>query len=178
MRKLANEELGRLEPEGYRKADKFDLVVVLDNLRSMHNVGAAFRTADAFRIRKLWLTGITACPPHREIHKAALGATETVDWEYEQSPATAVKRLQDEGYTLLAIEQAEGSQLLDRFVPDSQKKYALVFGNEVFGVSDEVMALCDGSLEIPQFGTKHSLNVSVSVGVLVWDFFQKSKPSL
>jgi tRNA G18 (ribose-2'-O)-methylase SpoU len=139
----------------------------------MHNVGATFRTADAFRIEKIYLTGITAKPPHREINKAALGSTESVDWEYVEHPINAIQELKEKGYQIIAIEQADQSIDLKIFDPRSGEKYALVFGNEVFGVSDEVIKLCDECVEIPQYGTKHSLNVSVSVGVVVWDFFQK-----
>lgn len=168
MRKLKNEELGRVSPEDFKSMEKFPIVVILDNIRSMHNVGATFRTSDAFKVAKIYLTGITAIPPHRDIQKAALGATETVAWEYVINPEDAVQKLRDEGFTIIAVEQAEQSIRLDTFVPDQHKKYALVFGNEVFGVTDAVMNLADDALEIPQFGTKHSLNVSVSVGVILW----------
>lgn len=175
MRKTKNEELDRLSIDEFKNAQKTPLVLVLDNLRSMHNVGAAFRTADAFAIEKIYLCGITAQPPHREIHKTALGATDSVDWTHEQDTVALCKQLQQEGYEVLAVEQANQSHSLESFQPDPDKKYALVFGNEVFGVSDEVVAVVDQCLEIPQFGTKHSINVSVSIGVVLWDLLSKLK---
>ncbi len=175
MRKTKNEELDRLSIEEFKKTQKTPLVLVLDNLRSMHNVGAAFRTADAFAIEKIYLCGITAQPPHREIHKTALGATDSVDWTHTRDTVALCKQLQQEGYQVLAVEQADQSHSLERFQPDPDKKYALVFGNEVFGVSDEVVAVVDQCLEIPQFGTKHSINVSVSIGVVLWDLLSKLK---
>lgn len=175
MRKTKNEELDRLSIEEFKKSEKTPLVLVLDNLRSMHNVGSAFRTADAFAIEKIYLCGITAQPPHREIHKTALGATDSVSWVYEKDTTALCKQLQQEGYEVLAVEQAHQSLSLESFRPASDKKYALVFGNEVFGVSDEVVAVVDQCLEIPQFGTKHSLNVSVSMGVVLWDLISKLK---
>jgi 23S rRNA (guanosine2251-2'-O)-methyltransferase len=168
MKKLKLEELNRLSVEEFQEAEKTPLALVLDNVRSMNNVGSAFRTADAFALEKLYLCGITATPPHREIQKTSLGAEQAVAWEHAESTATLCKKLQEEGYTVLAVEQAEGSTILHRFSPSKEAKYALVFGNEVFGVDDEVMQLADGCLEIPQFGTKHSLNISVSIGVVVW----------
>ncbi len=168
MKKLKLEELNRLSIEEFQEAEKTPLVLVLDNVRSMNNVGSAFRTADAFALEKLYLCGITATPPHREIQKTALGAEQAVAWEHVQDTASLCRKLQEEGYQVLAVEQAVGSTMLNNFVPSKGTKYALVFGNEVFGVDDEVMKIVDGCLEIPQFGTKHSLNISVSIGVVVW----------
>jgi len=173
MRKTKNEELDRLTIDEFRQTEKVPLVLVLDNLRSMHNVGAAFRTADAFAIEKIYLCGITAQPPHREIHKTALGATDSVSWAHEADTTSLCQRLQQDGYEVLAVEQASESTSLETFQPADGKKYALVFGNEVFGVSDEVVAAVDQCLEIPQFGTKHSINVSVSIGVVLWDLVSK-----
>lgn len=175
MRKLKNEELKRLSPDEFKAAAKTPIVVVLDNIRSMNNIGSAFRTSDAFLIDEIILTGITAQPPHRDIHKTALGATDTVSWRYFSKSEDAIQGLKSEGYTILAIEQAERSEKLHKFAPNPAHKYALVFGNEVMGVSDEVMELVDGCLEIPQLGSKHSLNISVSIGVILWDFAQKLK---
>lgn len=172
MQKLKNEELNRITPAEYKIARKTPIVVVLDNIRSMNNIGAAFRTADAFLVEKIILTGITAQPPHREIHKTALGATESVPWTYIEQPTQAIMALQKEDYWVLAVEQARGSTMLHNFTPQVGK-YALVFGNEVKGVSDEVMQRVDGCLEIPQGGTKHSLNISVSIGIVLWDISQK-----
>lgn len=176
MRKLKNEELGRLSTEEVKSAKKIPVVVILDNIRSMHNVGSAFRTSDGFRIQKMILSGITARPPHRDINKAALGAQETVLWEYYNNVIDAVEYLKKEGYKIFAIEQAEGSTSLESFTPLSSEKYVFVFGNEVFGVSEEVMKVVDGSIEIPQFGAKHSFNISVSVGIVLWDTYSKLKP--
>ena len=173
MRKIKNEELNRLSVADYKALEKAPIVLVLDNIRSMHNVGAAFRTADAFAIEEIVLCGITAQPPHRDIRKTALGATESVDWRYEKEVVSACKSLQAQGYQVLAIEQADESTSLEDFQPAAEQKYALVFGNEVFGVTDEVVATADGCLEIPQFGTKHSLNVSVSVGVVLWELVSR-----
>ncbi len=175
MRKLKITELNRLTQEGFKEAEKIPLVVVLDNVRSLHNVGSVFRTSDAFLVEKVCLCGITACPPHAEIHKTALGAENTVEWVYFEDTCEAVKQLKSEGYSTLAIEQAEGSVLLNEFIPDKHKKYAVVLGNEVKGVLQEAIDLCDSCIEIPQFGTKHSLNVSVTAGIIIWDFFQKLK---
>lgn len=168
-RKIPNRELHRLTPQAFHDAPRRPLVLVLDNIRSQHNIGAAFRTSDAFALEKIYLCGITACPPSAEMHKSALGAEETMDWEYAAQTLDVVKRLHAEGYTVYAVEQVEGSISLERFKPDGRKT-ALVFGNEVKGVQQEVVDACDGSLEIPQFGTKHSINVSVSVGVVLWHF--------
>ena len=149
------------------------LVVVLDNVRSLHNVGSVFRTSDAFRVEGICLCGITAVPPQPEIHKTALGAEDSVEWTYYKETIDAVNYLKTQGYTVLAIEQAQGSTLLDSFVPDVSKRYAVVLGNEVKGVQQEVVDSCDGCIEIPQFGTKHSLNVSVTAGIIVWEFARK-----
>ncbi|RKQ50311.1 SpoU rRNA methylase family protein [Roseivirga pacifica] len=173
MRKLKNEELNRLSPEEFESTEKNPIVLVLDNVRSMHNVGSAFRTGDAFAVEEIVLCGITATPPHREIHKTALGATDTVKWKHEKDTVAACKALQAEGYRLLAVEQADNSTSLETFSPQADEKLALVFGNEVFGVADEVITMADGCLEIPQYGTKHSLNISVSIGVVVWDVVSK-----
>lgn len=173
MKKLKLEELGRISVDQFKEAEKIPVCIVLDNVRSLHNVGSAFRTADAFRIEKIYLTGITGTPPHREIQKSALGATESVAWEYIESSANAVQQLKDQGYTIVIIEQTTESKPLHNFAPESGKKYCLVFGNEVDGVSTEVIALGDIALEIPQIGTKHSLNVSVCLGIVCWEFFRK-----
>lgn len=173
FRKLLNSELPRLTPQDFKAAEKTPLVLVLDNVRSQHNIGAAFRTADAFRVAKIYLCGICAVPPSAEIHKAALGAEDTVDWHYEQDTLALVQALKQEGYTLVAVEQAENSVQLHHFTPERDKKYALIFGNEVKGVQQQVVNTCDLAVEIPQWGTKHSLNVSVSIGVVLWDIVGK-----
>ena len=167
-RKLLNSELGRLSVDQYREAEKSPLAIVLDNVRSQHNVGSAFRTCDSFRIGKLYLCGICACPPSPEIHKSALGAEFSVDWEYCRETPDLIRRLKGEGFTIVSVEQAENSTSLDKFKPEEGKKYAYVFGNEVKGVSQEVVDGSDFCVEIPQFGTKHSLNVSVSIGIVLW----------
>ncbi len=172
-RKLLNSELNRLSPEAFKQVEKRPLVLVLDNVRSQHNIGAAFRTADAFCVEKIFLCGICAVPPSAEIHKSALGAEDTVDWQYTDQIQDAVRQLQQDGYTLIAIEQAEQSISLDTFRPEKGKKYALIFGNEVKGVQQSVVDVCEACIEIPQQGTKHSLNVSVSIGVVLWDFVCK-----
>ena len=172
-RKLLNAELQRLSPQAYKTALKLPVVLVLDNIRSQHNIGAAFRTADAFCIEQICLCGISAIPPTAEIHKSALGAEDSVPWSYFSDATEAVRQLRHEGYAVLAIEQVLGACSLDRFIPQKDTKYALVFGNEVRGVQQEVVDLCDGYVEIPQSGTKHSLNVSVSIGVVLWDFLVK-----
>lgn len=174
MRKLKNEELGRLEPEEFKKVKKLNACIILDDIRSLNNVGSAFRTSDAFLVEKIWLCGITGTPPHREINKTALGATETVDWAHEQDILSLIAKLKKEGWIIASIEQADKSTSLDQFQPDPEKRYAFVFGNEVFGVKDEVVKASDLVLEIPQFGTKHSLNISVSLGIVVWDFVVKT----
>lgn len=173
MKKLSMDELNRLSVDEYKEAEKSPLVIILDNIRSLNNVGSAFRTADAFRISKIYLCGITGTPPHRDIQKTALGATESVDWEYAASTLDAVARLKKEGYEICALEQVDKSTLLHHFHPAPTKKYALVFGNEVFGVEEEVILASDHVLEIPQMGTKHSLNISVSMGIAIWDVIAK-----
>jgi tRNA G18 (ribose-2'-O)-methylase SpoU len=173
MRKIENSELNRLSVNEFKKSKKIPLVIILDNIRSQHNIGSVFRTSDAFRIEKIYLCGITATPPHREIHKAALGATESVDWQYIENTGTLIQQLKEEGYTIFAIEQAEGSILVDDFQYDYTAPLAVVFGNEVNGVDEEVMELVDGSIEIPQYGTKHSLNISVSAGIVIWELFKR-----
>lgn len=170
MRKLHVTEMGRISVDEFKEARKLPLVVVMDHVRSLYNVGSVFRTADAFRLEGVVLCGITATPPHPEIHKTALGAEDSVKWTYEKDTLTAVKELQEAGYTVLAIEQCEGSTMLQSFVPEEGKKYAVVMGNEVKGVQQEVVDACDGCLEIPQFGTKHSMNVSVTAGIVMWHF--------
>jgi len=175
FRKLKNEELGRKSIEEYRQAHKFPVIVILDNVRSLHNIGSVFRTADGFLAEAVFLCGITACPPHREIRKTALGATESVPWQYFKHTAEAVCKLRNEGYVILSVEQAEGSIPLDKFQPDRNSRYALIFGHEVKGVAQEIVDLSDYCVEIPQFGTKHSFNISVSAGIVLWDFFLKIK---
>ncbi len=173
MKKLSMSELGRLNPAEFKAAIKLPVVILLDNIRSLHNVGSAFRTADAFRIEKIFLTGITGIPPHREIEKTALGATNTVDWEYAEKPEDIVSRLKIEGYKILAIEQTDTSKNLQsyHFTPD--QKICLIFGNEIHGVSDAVIELADEAIEIPQAGTKHSLNISVCVGIITWEVIRQ-----
>ena len=171
MRKLTMPELNRLSLTEYQEVEKLDVIIVLDNVRSLSNIGSFFRTADAFRIGEIFLCGITACPPHREIHKTALGAEESIAWSYYPTTIECVEHLRNEGYKILAIEQVEGAVMLDQFRAEEGVKYAIIFGNEVMGVGQEVVDMCDGAIEIPQFGTKHSLNVSVSGGVVLWDFF-------
>ncbi|MET1257910.1 RNA methyltransferase [Flagellimonas sp. DF-77] len=173
MRKLANSELDRLNTDEFKKADKTPLIIILDNIRSLNNIGSVFRTADAFLIEKIYLCGITATPPHKDIRKTALGATESVAWEYRENTLSLVHALQGDGVKVLAIEQAEGAQMLHDFEPKPGQPYAIVFGNEVKGVTQDVVSACDGVIEIPQFGTKHSLNISVSTGVVVWDVWTK-----
>ncbi len=173
MKKLKLEELGRISVDQFKESEKLQVCVVLDNVRSLHNVGSAFRTADAFRIEKIYLTGITGTPPHREIQKSALGATESVTWEYVENSAKAIQDLKSHGYTIIIIEQTTESKPLHEFAPDKNSKYCLVFGNEVNGVSEEVIAQGDVAIEIPQIGTKHSLNISVCLGIVCWEFFRK-----
>lgn len=172
-KKLKLEELGRIDIETFKQVEKISLVIILDNVRSMHNVGAIFRTADAFLVEKIVLCGITPQPPHREIHKVALGATESVDWEYSENITEIIKSLKKEQYKIIAIEQTTDSQEITKFTIDGNQKYALILGNEVEGVSEEALPLCDSFLEIPQLGTKHSLNVSVCGGIVMWEFFKK-----
>jgi len=173
MKKKKLEELGRLDVEAFKKTTKIPIVLVLDNIRSLNNIGSIFRTADAFRVEKIFLCGITAQPPHRDITKTALGATDSVDWEYFEYSTKACSYLRKNGFNIIAIEQAEGSQELSQSNWEINKKYALVFGHEVNGVSDEVMTLVDQCIEIPQFGTKHSFNISVSAGIVLWDLYVK-----
>jgi len=172
MRKLKNSELNRLSVDEFKEVEKLPIIVVLDNIRSLNNIGSVFRTSDAFLIEKIYLCGITAQPPHRDIHKTALGATESVDWEYMEDTLGCVAKLQVEGYHCLAIEQAKKSVMLNDFDSSKQPKIAVVFGNEVKGVQQEVIDLCDNCVEIPQLGTKHSLNISVSAGVVLWELFR------
>ncbi|MCX6233061.1 MAG: RNA methyltransferase [Bacteroidetes bacterium] len=169
MRKLKNEELNRLTVDDFKEAEKLPLIILLDNIRSQHNIGSVFRTSDAFRIEAIYLCGITATPPNREIHKTALGATDTVKWVYFENTLSAVEKLKQENYTVYAVEQAEQSISLNDFDVMNEQKIALIFGNEVDGVSEEVMHSVDGCIEIPQFGTKHSLNISVSAGIVIWE---------
>ncbi len=167
-RKLLNIELGRVTAEEYRKLPDSGIEIILDNIRSAHNVGSVFRSADSFKADKVWLCGICATPPSAEIHKSALGAEFSVEWGYEKDTLSLVKRLKEEGYTVLSVEQTVNSVMLDKFKPETGRKYALVFGNEVDGVQQEVVDASDGVLEIPQYGTKHSLNISVSAGIVLW----------
>jgi 23S rRNA (guanosine2251-2'-O)-methyltransferase len=173
VRKLSMEELGRASVAAFKGTPKIPLVILLDNVRSLHNVGSVFRTSDAFCVEKLVLAGITGTPPHREINKTALGATESVEWEYAENAAQATQLLKRSGYTILVIEQTNKSVALQHFAPLHNAKYCLVFGNEVDGVSDSVVSLADYSLEIPQQGTKHSLNIAVCAGIVAWEFFKK-----
>jgi tRNA G18 (ribose-2'-O)-methylase SpoU len=172
-RKLLNSELGRLSREEYQTSGKMHITVVLDNIRSQHNIGAAFRTADAFSAEKIILCGICAVPPSPEIHKSALGAENSVAWEYHEKAPEAVRILKEHGYEIISVEQTENSTMLDKLPLEKDKKYALVFGNEVKGVSQDVVDMSDMVAEIPQFGTKHSLNVSVSIGVVLWEVSRK-----
>lgn len=173
MRKLENKELDRKSITAFKEATKTPIILVLDDIRSLHNIGSVFRSADAFLIEKIVLCGITATPPNKEINKTALGATETVTWEHHSNVLEVIENLKKEDVIVLAIEQVESAIFLQDFEIDSEKKYALVFGNEVFGVSQEAVAMCDGCIEIPQLGTKHSLNISVSAGIVIWDLFKK-----
>ncbi|MDP5229554.1 MAG: RNA methyltransferase [Cellulophaga sp.] len=173
MRKLKNSELDRLAIDEFKEAQKTPIIVVLDNIRSLNNIGSVFRTADAFLIEKIYLCGITAQPPHKDIHKTALGATDSVTWEYAENTIDVLKKLKEQNIETIAIEQAENATFLNEYHIDSTKKYAVVFGNEVKGVTQEVVTFCDTVIEIPQYGTKHSLNISVSAGVVLWDFWSK-----
>ncbi len=175
MRKLKIEELNRLSVQAYKQASKWPLVLILDNIRSLNNIGSIFRTADAFRVEKIYLTGFTATPPHKDIHKTALGATESVPWEYRKNITDLLTELKKEQIFIIAAEQTDQSIPLNRFNPPENRKLALIFGNEVKGVSEEALPHCDIAVEIPQFGTKHSFNVAVSAGILLWDLFSKSK---
>ncbi|TFV95719.1 TrmH family RNA methyltransferase [Algoriphagus kandeliae] len=173
MKKLSMEELERLSVEEFKEKEKSPICLVLDNVRSLNNVGSAFRTGDAFRIEKIYLCGITGTPPHRDIQKTALGATESVEWEYAETTVDALEKLKIEGYKICGLEQVDQSIFLHEFQPEKTGKYALVFGNEVFGVEEQVLKACDYVLEIPQLGTKHSLNIAVSMGITLWDFMVK-----
>ncbi len=173
MRKLANSELDRKNVEEFKSSNKTPLIVLLDDVRSLHNIGSVFRTCDAFLIEKIYLCGITATPPNKEIHKTALGATETVEWEYAKEIQEVITRLQEQKVSVQSIEQVQNSIMLNDFEVQTDQKYALIFGNEVKGVSQQAVDLSDGVIEIPQLGTKHSLNIAVSAGVVIWDLFQK-----
>lgn len=173
MRKLKLDELGRVDIEQFKSQEKLPVAVILDSVRSMHNIGSIFRTSDGFAVEKIYLCGITAQPPHREIEKTALGATQSIEWVYFADIRDAINELKTLNYRIIAIEQAENSQMLNSYEPDSNTKYALIFGNEVNGVSEEAMGMIDSCIEIPQFGTKHSFNIVVSAGIVLWDFFAK-----
>jgi 23S rRNA (guanosine2251-2'-O)-methyltransferase len=175
MRKLKNEELSRLTVDDFKAAEKIPMAVVLDNVRSSNNIGSIFRTCDAFLVKKIYLCGICAQPPDREIHKTALGAEISMDWEYFNTTQEAVLHLKNEGYTIVAVEQVFGSTSLSDYLPEVNEKIALIFGNEVKGVQQEVVFLCDKTIEIPQFGTKHSFNIAVSAGIVMWEIFKKIK---
>lgn len=175
MRKLKNNELNRLSIEEFKDSRKTPMVVVLDNIRSLNNIGSIFRTSDAFLIEKIYLCGITAQPPHKDIHKTALGATDSVQWEYIKQTTDAVQKLKEEGYIVLSVEQTEKAVMLQDFEVDKNQKYAVVFGHEVKGVQQEIVNLSDFAIEIPQYGTKHSFNISVSAGIVLWELFRKIK---
>jgi len=172
-RKLKNSELDRKTIEGFKASNKTPLIIILDNIRSLNNIGSVFRTADAFLIEKIYLCGITATPPHKDIHKTALGATDSVDWEYVENTVELIEKLKSKNIQILSIEQSKNSISLENFKPQENTTYAIVFGNEVKGVQQEVVSASDTVIEIPQYGTKHSLNISVSCGVVVWDLFVK-----
>ncbi len=173
MRKLLNEELDRLSVEAFKTVDKIPFMLVLDNVRSLHNIGSVFRTADAFRLEGIYLCGITATPPHREIHKTALGATESVYWEYREETTDAITELKEKGYQIYSVEQTDGAVLLDQVQLSGEQKYALVFGHEIRGVDQQVVDMSDRCIEIPQYGTKHSLNISVAAGIVIWELFRR-----
>jgi len=175
MKKLTNDELNRLSVDDYKRAEKNPVAIVLDNIRSLNNVGSVFRTSDAFRVEEILLCGITGTPPHREIRKTALGATESVTWKYFEDTQQAVRYLKEEGYIVISVEQVENSTSLENFQPDRTKNYAFVFGNEIHGVSLEVINETDFCIEIPQFGTKHSFNISSSAGIILWHYFFHSR---
>ena len=177
MRKIKNEELGRPTLDEYRKMNKLSLAVVLDDVRSLNNVGSVFRTCDAFLVERILLCGITGKPPHKDIYKTALGASESVKWQYYAKAVDGIKRLMDDGYKIISIEQVEGNMALQDFPVSKDEKYALVFGNEMKGVNQEVVNLCNHYIEIPQYGTKHSLNIAVSAGIVIWHFFNRMNPS-
>ena len=172
MKKLTMLEMGRIDAATFKASHKMPLVIVLDNVRSLNNIGSVFRTSDAFRVESIYLCGISSPPPSPEIHKTALGAEDAVDWKYFEDTHEAVRELQQRGYSVLAIEQCEGSTMLNQWEPDFSHPYAIVMGNEVKGVQQSVVDICDGCIEIPQYGTKHSLNVSVTTGIFTWDFFK------
>lgn len=174
-RKLKNSELDRINPDEYKAANKTPLIIILDNIRSLNNIGSIFRTADAFLVKKIYLCGITAQPPHKDIQKTALGATDSVEWEYAENTLDVIEKLKNEGVFIASIEQAELAVNLDDFSVQKELTYAIIFGNEVKGVQQKVVSASDVVIEIPQFGTKHSLNIAVSVGVVVWDLFVKLK---
>ena len=173
MRKLENSELERKSVSAFKEAEKTSIIIILDDIRSLNNIGSVFRTSDAFLVEKIFLCGITAIPPNKEIHKTALGATETVSWEYHNDILEVISNLKKESVAVFAIEQVQNSTFLQDFKTEKDKKYALVFGNEVYGVNQKAIEICDGTIEIPQLGTKHSLNIAVSAGIVVWDLFQK-----
>ena len=175
MRKLENSELNRMSVDDFKDASKTPLIIVLDDIRSLNNIGSVFRTSDAFLVEKIFLCGITATPPNKEIHKTALGATETVAWEHCENVLEVIEKLKSEGIKVFAIEQVESAIFLQDFKIEKDQKYALVFGNEVFGVAQKAVEICDGTIEIPQLGTKHSLNIAVSAGIVIWDFFKKMR---
>ena len=173
MKKLANEELNRISKEEFKSAKKTPLIIILDDIRSLHNIGSVFRSSDAFLVEKIYLCGITAVPPNKEIHKTALGATETVTWEHAENVLDVIEKLKQENVAIYAIEQTENSIMLNDFQPELNKKHALIFGNEVKGVNQKAINASNGVSEIPQLGSKHSLNISVSAGIVIWDLFQK-----
>ena len=173
MRKLANEELNRISKDEFKESEKTPIIVILDDIRSLHNIGSVFRTSDAFLLEKIYLCGITATPPNKEIHKTALGATDTVAWEYAKDVLEVIQKLKEENLKIYSVEQTENSIMLNDFQVETNERYALIFGNEVKGVSQEAINLSDGVIEIPQLGSKHSLNISVSAGIVIWDLFQK-----
>lgn len=175
MKKLKNSELNRISVDEYKAAEKTPFIVILDNIRSLSNIGSVFRTGDAFRIEAVYLCGITAQPPHREIQKTALGATESVNWKYFKDTTEAISELKNKDYQVFAIEQAENSYKLGEFAPDFSRKCAFIFGNEVKGVQQDAIDISDGCLEIPQYGTKHSFNISITVGIVLWEMFQRLK---
>tara|TARA_R110002096_G_scaffold431280_1_gene646342 strand:- start:136 stop:675 length:540 start_codon:yes stop_codon:yes gene_type:complete len=178
MRKLKNEELERLDVSGFKAAEKTPIIIVLDNIRSLNNIGSVFRTSDAFLIEKIYLCGITAQPPHNDIRKTALGSTETVAWEYVENTIDIIEKLKDDNVKICSIEQAENATMLNNFKPQPNTKHAFVFGNEVKGIAQNVVDVSDVVIEIPQYGTKHSLNISVSCGVVIWDVFSKLTANL
>lgn len=178
IKKTSMDELGRISPKEFKKSSKAPICLVLDNIRSLQNVGSIFRTADAFRVSKIYLCGITGQPPNREIEKTALGATESVDFEYFETTLEAINALKADDYKIISIEQANNSTSLEQFQSSIEHKYAFVFGNEVFGVEDAVVQQSDEVVEIPQFGTKHSLNVSISAGIIIWDYYSKNNLNL